>query len=98
MTKLPSKSRRTAALGTAAIVSFSLTLIGASVALLAGVVPVNLNFGDRVDVGTLLFVAPILALVLAVVFEVTRIAFQSSELPEPRRQQVLAWTPGRREG
>jgi hypothetical protein len=41
---------------------------------------------------------PVLALVLAVVFEVTRIALRSPELPEPRRQQAVRWSPGQREG
>ncbi|MBI4920380.1 MAG: hypothetical protein HY834_01405 [Devosia nanyangense] len=100
MTKTPSKSRRkAAAFTTATIVSFSLTLLGGGVAVLTGLVPLkNLSFGERVDVGALLFVMPVLALVLAVVFEVTRIALRSPELPEPRRQQAVRWSPGEREG
>jgi hypothetical protein len=91
--------RKSEILTTTSIVSFSLTLLAGGAAVLAGLVPLGpLTFGQRVDVGTLLFVSPLVALVLAVVFEVTRIALTSSKLPEPRRQQSLRWSPGRREG
>ena len=94
------KSRRITAFTTATVVSFSLTLLAGSVAVLTNVVPLKmLSFGDRLDLGAMLFVAPVLALVLAVVFETTRIALKREPLPEPRQRQVVRnWTPGRREG
>lgn len=94
------KSRRASRLTTASIASFSLTLLAGGIAVLSGMIPLpRLSMAERLDVGALLFVAPLMALVLAVVFEVTRIALASSDLPQPRRQQaVLRWTPGRREG
>jgi hypothetical protein len=46
----------------------------------------------------MLFTVPILALVLAVLVEATRMALNSQPLPEPRRRQVVRWSPGRREG
>jgi len=94
------KSRRITAFTTATVVSFSLTLLAGSVAVLSNVVPLKmLSFGDRLDLGAMLFVAPVLALVLALVFETTRIALKREPLPEPRQRQVVRnWTPGRREG
>ena len=91
--------RRAKSFTTATVISFSLTLLAGSVAVLANVVPLKaLSFGERVDLGAMLFAAPILALVLAVVFEATRIAFSREQLPEPRKQTVVDWTPGHREG
>ena len=94
------KSSRLSAFTTATVVSFSLTLLAGSVAVLTNIVPLRmLSLGDRVDLGAMLFVAPVLALVLAVVFETTRIALKREPLPEPRQRQVVRnWTPGRREG
>lgn len=94
-----SATKRAAAFTTATIVSFSLTLLIGSIAVLTGLVPLQaLTFGERSEVGAILFIAPVLALVLAVVFEASRIAFSHAELPEPRRQQAVRWSPGRREG
>ena len=94
-----SASQRARAFTTTTIVSFSLTIFVAALAVLGGLVPLKpMSFAERVDVGSLLFVAPIVALVLAIVFEVTRIALTRPELPEPRRQQAVRWSPGRREG
>ena len=93
------KNNKAKAFTTATIVSFSLTLLGASVAVLSGLVPLNnLNLGERVDVGALLFLTPLVALLLAVCFEVVLIALRSADLPEPRRQQAVRWSPDRREG
>ncbi|MEO7221721.1 MAG: hypothetical protein ABIY37_04550 [Devosia sp.] len=93
------KARRINAFTTATVISFSLTLLAGSIAVLANVVPLRaLSFGERVDFGAVLFIAPVLALILAVVFEASRIALGREALPEPRRQQVVRWTPGHREG
>jgi hypothetical protein len=94
------KRRRINAFTTATVVSFSLTLLGGSIAVLTNMVPLKfLSFGDRVDLGAMLFVAPVLALVLGIIFETTRMALKREPLPQPRRQQVVRnWVPGRREG
>ena len=94
------KRRRIRAFTTVTVVSFSLTLLAGSIGVLTNIVPLDfMSFGDRVDLGAMLFVAPVLALVLAVVFETTRIALKREPLPEPRRRQVVRnWSPGRREG
>ncbi len=96
----PKPARKRAKFTTATVVSFSLTLFAASVAILSGAVPLRaLTTVERIDIGTMLFVAPVLALILAVMAEATRIAMSQQPLPEPRRQQVVRnWTPGRREG
>ena len=95
-----SKKKRAAAFTTATIVSFSLTLLVGAIAVLTNLLPLqSLTRVERIDLGAVLFIAPILALVLAVVFEATRIAFTRKELPQPRRREaVLHWTPGRGEG
>ena len=95
-----SKRRRVRAFTTSTVVSFSLTLLAGSIAVMANVVPLKaLSLGERVDLGALLFVAPVLALILAIVFETARIALKREPLPAPRRQQVVRdWTPGNREG
>jgi hypothetical protein len=93
------RRRKAVAFTTATIVSFSLTLLVGAVAVLFGVVPLHsITTGTRVDIGALLFVTPVVALVLAVCVEVVRIALRHPELPEPRRQQAVRWEPGRREG
>ena len=93
------KRRRGDAFTTSTIVSFSLTLLCGSFAILFGLVPMHsVTPLMRIDIGALLFVTPVAALVLAVCFEVIRIALRSPELPEPRRQQSVRWSPGRREG
>lgn len=90
---------RARAFTTATVVTFSLTLLGGSIAVMTNSVPLRANLGDRLDLAAMLFVAPVLALVLAVVFEATRIALKREPLPEPRHQRaVLHWSPGRREG
>ena len=96
----PAKKRRIRAFTTATVISFSLTLLAGSIAVLTNIVPLrSLTLGERVDVGAMLFIAPVLALVLGIMFEATRIALSREALPEPRRQQVVRnWRPGRGEG
>ena len=94
--KKPSKAQM---LTTASVISFSLTLLAASLAVLLGIVPLRqLSHFDRLTVGELLFLMPVVALVLGVVFEASLIVFTRQELPEPRQQQQIRWSPGRREG
>ncbi len=92
--------RRAANFTTGTIVSFSFTLLAASLALFADIVPLEqLSLGQRLDVGAMLFIAPVLALVLSVVFEAARIALTREDLPEPRRREAVRdWEPARREG
>jgi hypothetical protein len=95
----PKTRNRAKAFTTATVISFSLTLFAGSLAVLGNAIPLKaMSFVERIDLGAVLFAAPILALVLAVVFEASRIAFSREQLPEPRRQPVVDWTPGHREG
>jgi hypothetical protein len=106
MTQNPSPSqskssrRRASSFTTATVVSFSLTLFAGAIAVLSGAFPLRmLTSGERIDIGTVLFVAPIVALILAVMVEATRFGLSRQPLPEPRRQQVIrSWSPGHREG
>ena len=100
MPKSPGKpAGRAVSLTTTSVISFSLTLLGAGIAVLAGVVPLrSFSLSERIDVGALLLLMPVVALLLAVVFEVTRIALRGTELPDPSRRTALSWSPGRREG
>ena len=92
------KRSRAAAFTTATIVSFSFTLLAAGIGVLTGLLPVHaLSVGQRVDVGSLLFMMPVVALILGVCVEVTRIALRREELPEAERAQRIHWSPGRRE-
>ena len=76
---------------TAAIVSFSLTLLAGGVALIAGVLPMgNLNPVERLDIGAVLLFVPICALVLGILAEVVRISLRSPALlTEPLPQRVI---------
>ena len=57
------RKRRARAFTTATVVSFSLTLLAGSVAVLTNLVPLSaLTFGERIDLGAMLFVAPVLVL------------------------------------
>ena len=93
------KRGKAVAFTTATVASFSLTLLGASLAVFSGLVPLHaLTVTGRTTVGVFLFLVPIVALVLAVCVEVVRIALRRAELPEPRRRQTVRWAPGHREG
>lgn len=83
---------------TAGIVSFSLTLLAAGCAIFAGLPLRGISLNDRLDIGAVLLLAPVLALVLALVFEVTAIALRAPDLPQPRQQRPVRWSPGLREG
>jgi len=81
--------RRVVNFTTGTIVSFSLTLLAASLALFAGLVPLDsLSLGQRLDVGAMLFIAPVLALVLSVIFEAARLALAREWQPERRDGQA----------
>jgi hypothetical protein len=79
------KARRVAFLTTAAIVSFSLALLGCGIAMLSDALPLrSMAAADRTDIGSMLLASPILILILALIFEATRIALRTAPLPEPQ--------------
>lgn len=84
-----------------AAISFSLTFVAGSVALLTGVMPPAVaGVNAPVDLGVLLLMVPLCALVLTILAEVFRAAI--SGLPRvapPRLTPALSdWRPGRGEG
>jgi hypothetical protein len=90
------KTRRAAFLTTTSVVAFSLTLLGGGVAILSGAVPLRaLTAADRTDLGSILLASPILILMLALIFEATRIALRTAPLPEPQPIGRLAPLPDR---
>lgn len=94
MTDTPTPESRRAAMTTTTIVSFSLTLFVGSLAVFSGHVPLqHLTAGQQLDVGALLFLTSVVALTLAVIFEVSKVALTRSELPQPRQQRTIRWTP-----
>jgi hypothetical protein len=97
---MPKRAKsRASVFTTATVVSFSFTLLAAGIAVLTGLLPLHhVTTLQRVDVGSLLFIMPVEALVLGVCVEATRFALRHSELPAPRQRQTVRWTPGRREG
>ena len=82
-------------LTTIAAISFSLTFVGVSVALLAGVLPRDLTALDLgVDMGVVLLMVPVCALVLATLLEVVRTAIRGlPRIRPPRPATILSAAP-----
>lgn len=98
----PHKRRSTSAnrLTSAAVIGFSLTLVGAGVAMLLGLVPQRmLPALDGMDATVLLLFVPLCALTLAILFEATRTSFGGGFRRVVRPANPLEpWRPGRGEG
>lgn len=92
------KARRVA-MTTASLATFSLTLLAGGMGLATGLIPMpEATAMQRLDAGALLIAAPIVALLLATMVEVTRIALRRAPLPDPRpTTPVLHWQPVRRD-
>ena len=84
-----------------AIVSTALVGVGAAAALTAGITPATASsLAQNADTQIAVFMIPLTLLVLALLFEVTRVAVRGA-LPvdsKPRRSSRLPWTPGNGEG
>jgi hypothetical protein len=97
-------SARRKALNMVTVISFSLTFVGAGVALLLGLLPADANFVASaigpIDTGIVLLLIPLCALVLAILFEATRLAMRGPvEMAQPRTRPALSdWKPGKSEG
>ncbi|RUT34996.1 hypothetical protein EMQ25_03315 [Arsenicitalea aurantiaca] len=90
------KSRRKPTV-TATIISFSLTLVAASIATLVGVVPAHAAPAvEGVDAEVLLLVVPLCALVFAIMFEVARIALRGPIGAMPLQVQSIRHWRGQR--
>jgi hypothetical protein len=82
-------------------ISFSLTFVGVSLALLAGVLPPSFAaIQPPVDLGVVLLMVPLFALVLAMMAEALRAAMKGTPRPHVHRAVVAlnTWQPGRGEG
>lgn len=84
----------------ASIISFSLTFVGVSLAVLAGYVPAQQALlNSKIDAEVVLLFVPLCALVFAIVAEVLRIAVSGPVRPVVRRSSPLSeWKPGHGEG
>ncbi len=84
-----------------AIVSTALVGLGAVAALIAGITPATASsLAQNTDTQIAVFMIPLTLLLLALVFEVTRIVLRGAlpvETP-PRRPSRLNWKPGNGEG
>lgn len=89
-------------LSAAAVIGFSLTLVGAGVAMLIGLVPQRmLPALDGVDATILLLFVPLCALTLAILAEAVRASLTGSFRPAVARAQpsrLEPWRPGEGEG
>jgi hypothetical protein len=94
---------RRRALTTVTIISFSLTFALAGFALLLGLLPQDAHYlgsTGSIDTGVVLLVVPLVALVLAILFEATRLAL-SGPVRMARAKPVgplTDWKPGHGEG
>lgn len=83
-----------------AIVTTALVTGGSVAALMAGVTPATAaNLANQPDAPIVAFMVPLTILVLAVMYEVARIALRGNlpaEAPAPRRAS-RHWSPARRE-
>lgn len=87
-------------LTSAAVIAFSLTLVGAGLAMLVGLVPQRmLPALDGVDATILLLFVPLCALTLAMLAEAVRVALSGGFQPATRQVNRLEpWRPGQGEG
>jgi hypothetical protein len=89
------------ALSAATAISFSLTFVGAGVALLLGIIPPRAIIGaGEIDTAVVLLFVPLCALILAILVEVVR-AILREGLQPPKADQsnpLSAWKPGHGEG
>lgn len=87
---------KTTGLASVTAISFSLTFVAVSVALLAGLLPERVtNLGASIDVGVLLLFLPLCALAFALSVEVVRAARKGplrSSAP-PRTRPLSGWRP-----
>lgn len=95
------KSRRLSAdLTSIVAISFSLTFVATGILLLLGILPPTVAALEApVDIGVLLLMVPLCALVLAIMAEVLRAAISGlPKTPAPRIAPLTDWRPGRGEG
>ncbi|WP_299643865.1 hypothetical protein [Devosia sp.] len=85
----------------ATAISFSLTFVGAGIALMLGIIPPRAITGaGDVDMAVVLLFVPLCALLFAIIAEVVRASLREGlRPPKPRQSNPLsAWKPGHDEG
>jgi hypothetical protein len=96
------RQRKVLDLTTITAISFSLTFVGVSLMLLAGVMPQSFAALEApVDIGVLLLIVPLCALVLAMMAEVLRAAVKGAppkRAPRNASTLISEWRPGHGEG
>ena len=86
------KSSRADLAASAVVVSFSFTLLAASFGVFAGIIPLaGLDQLHQTELGALLFLAPVLTLVLAVLFEASHLVLRRTPLPAPVPVRAISW-------
>lgn len=99
---IQTEGKRGRTLLSTSIISFSLTFVGVSLAVLAGYVPAQqVLLTGKLDAEVVLLFVPLCALVFAIVAEVLRIAAKGGPLhpATTRRTTPLSdWKPGHGEG
>ncbi len=88
-------------LSAAAVIAFSLTLVGAGIAMLVGLVPHRmLPALDGIDATIVLLFVPLCALTLAILVEAARASFAGNLRQAPARvvNPLEPWRPGQGEG
>jgi hypothetical protein len=98
-TPAPSKLRRP--LPRLPVISFSLTIAAAGVALLLDILPVRAaTLTPEIDTAVVLLFVPLCVLVLGILGEAARLSLRLRAVPAapPRRAPLSDWTPGRGEG
>lgn len=89
------------AFGATTAIAFSLTFVGAGLAVLLGFIPPRVIIGaEQIDTAVVLLFVPLCALILAILFEATRSTLRDGlQAPRPRQSNPLsAWKPGHGEG
>ena len=89
------------ALSAATAISFSLTFVGAGIALLLGIIPPRaIVGGGEIDTAVVLLFVPLCALLFAILIEVVRASLREGlQAPKARQSNPLsAWKPGHGEG
>ena len=85
-----------------AVVSAALAIVGAIVAILAGVAPASAaSLVTDPDAQVMVFMVPLTVLILVMLFEVARFALRNVALPaetKTRRPARRYWSPGHNEG
>lgn len=88
-------------LSATAVIAFSLTLVGADIAMLVGLVPHRmLPALDGIDATIVLLFVPLCALTFAILAEAVRASFSGSLADAPQRttNSLAPWRPGAGEG